>query len=172
MDMKKNGIDCEYINVADYVESRGLDYLEVVKRPNFKKKDYETKLYHKTLNMSFLCDGIIRYKGIYYILELKTEGSSKFWNREGVDPSHYNQGTSYSVALQIDHVLFVYISRDVFEMKSFMFTPTDEMKQNLVGRIEECDSYVKKMKVPPKSTDVARKTCDYCPYKSECRKDG
>lgn len=172
LDMKKNGIDCEYINVADYVESRGLDYLEVVKKPNFKKKDYETKLYHKTLNMSFLCDGVIRYKGIYYILELKTEGSSKFWSREGVDPSHYNQGTAYSVALQIDHVLFVYISRDVFEMKSFMFTPTDDMKQGLVGKIEECDNYVKKMKVPPKPTDVARKTCDYCSYKSECRKDG
>lgn len=172
LDMKKNNIDCEYVNVADYVRSRELDYLEITKEPNFKKKDYETKLYHKTLNMSFLCDGIIRYKGVYYILELKTENTNKFWSREGVDPSHYNQGTAYSLSLNIPDVLFVYINRDILEMKSFMFTPTDEMKQDLVGRIEECDSYIKKMIAPPKPEDVAKKTCEYCPYRTQCRKDG
>lgn len=172
LDMKKNGIDCEYINVADYVRSRELDYLEIVKEPNFKKKDYETKLFHKTLNMSFLCDGIIRYKGVYYILELKTENTNKFWVREGVDLSHYNQGTAYSMSLNIPNVLFVYINRDILEMKSFMFTPTNEMKQDLVGKIETCDSYVKRLIAPPKPTDVARKTCEYCDFKSQCRKDG
>lgn len=172
LDMKKNGIDCEYVNVADYVESRGLDYLEIVKRPNFKKKDYETKLYHKTLNMSFLCDGIIRYKGKYYILEFKSEKSAKFWNREDVDPYHYNQGTAYSSVLQIDDVLFVYVNRDTLEMKSFMFTPTDDMKQSLIGKIETCDSYVAKLTPPPKPSDVERKTCSYCKYASQCKKDG
>lgn len=172
LEMKSNGIDCEYINVADYVESRNLDYLEIKEKPNFKKGKFETKLYHKTLNMSFLCDGVIKYKNHYYILELKSEGGNKFYSREGVDPSHYNQGTAYSIALQIDEVLFVYISRDVLDMKSFMFIPTDDMKQELVGRIEECDTYVRNLKVPPKPVDVAKKTCDYCRYKAECRKDG
>jgi len=172
LDMNTNGIDCEYANVADYVTSRGLDYLEIREKPNFKKGKFETKLYHKDLNMSFLCDGIIKYKGKYYILELKTEGSNKYWNREGVDPGHYNQGTAYSVALQIDEVIFVYISRDILDMKSFMFVPTDEMKQALVGRITECDGYVKKKKAPPKPEDVTKKTCAYCPFKSECEKDG
>lgn len=172
IDMKDNGIDCEYVNVADYVASRQLDYLEIKKKPNFKKGDYETKLYHKTLNMSFLCDGIIRYKGKYYILELKTENANKFWSREGVDLSHYNQGTAYSIAFGIDEVIFVYISRDVLDMKSFMFVPTDDMKQELVGRIQTCDEYVSKRKAPPKPADVSKKACSYCPYKTECRKDG
>lgn len=172
LDMKKNKMDCEYVNVADYVRSRELDYLEVVKEPNFKKKDYETKLYHKTLNMSFLCDGIIKYKGVYYILEFKTENTNKFWVREGVDPSHYNQGTAYSMSLGIPNVLFVYINRDVLDMKAFMFTPSDDMKQELVGKIQECDEYVKKLIAPPKPKDVARKTCEYCSFKNQCRKDG
>lgn len=172
LDMNKNGIDCEYVNVADYVTGRQLDYLEIKEKPNFKKGKFETKLYHKTLNMSFLCDGIIRYKGKYYILELKTENSSKFYSRDKVDPSHYNQGTAYSVAFGIDEVLFVYISRDNLDMKSFMFTPTDELKQEMVGRIEECDEYVNKHKAPPKPVDVSKKTCEYCSYKTECRKDG
>lgn len=172
LDMRSNGINCEYVNVADYVRSRNLDYLDIVKEPDFEHGDYETKLYHKTLNMSFLCDGIIKYQNKYYILELKTESANKFWGRQGVDESHFNQGTAYSLSLQIDNVLFVYISRDTLDMQSFMFTPTDAMKQELVGRIQTCDEHVQKHSVPKKPENVARKTCTYCSYATQCRKDG
>lgn len=172
LDMKNNGMDCEYVNVADFVKHRELSYLDVVKEPDFKNGEYETKLYHKDLNMSFLCDGIIKYQSKYYILELKSENSSKFYSRAGVDTKHYNQATAYSLAFGLDDVLFVYISRDNLDMKSFMFTPSDEMKQNLVGLITNCDSYVKKLKVPPKPSNVEKRTCEYCSYKTQCRKDG
>ena len=89
-----------------------------------------------------------------------------------MNEAHHNQATAYSIAFGIDNVLFVYISRDTLGMKSFMFTPTDEMKQNLVGLITNCDSYVKKLKVPPKPVNVEKKTCEYCSYKTQCRKDG
>lgn len=165
--MKENGMECEYIDVAEFVKQRNLDYLDIV-----SKNGMETKLYHKNFNMSFMCDGIIKYKNHYYILELKTENSYKFANRKGVDPSHYNQGTAYSIAFGISKVLFVYISRDVLDMKAFMFTPSDEMKQNLIGYIEECDGYVSRMIAPPKPEDVSKKACSYCMYKTQCRKDG
>lgn len=172
LDMQLNGIDCEYVNVAEYVKSRGLDYLEIVKEPDFANGEYETKLYHKTLKLSFLCDGIIRYKGKYYILELKTEKSSKFWNRQGVDVNHYNQGTCYSLGLQISDVIFVYISRDTLDMKSYMYTPTDDAKQAIVGLIEECEQYVQKLTVPKKPESISLGVCEYCNYRAQCRKDG
>lgn len=173
IDMWSNCIDCEYIDVADFVETRGLtEYLDIVKRPDFAKKEYETKLYHKSLNMSFLCDGIIKYRGHYYILEIKTEASFKFNERKGVDPSHYHQAIAYSIAFGIDDVLFVYECRDNCSKKAFMYHVTDEMKQDLLGYIEECDSYIKKLKVPPIPSDVAKKTCSYCSYKGRCNKDG
>lgn len=165
--MKDNGMDCEYIDVAEYVKSRNLDYLNIVSRNGM-----ETKLYHKKLNMSFMCDGIIKYKSHYYILELKTESSYKFMNRKGVDPSHYHQGTAYSIAFNIPEVLFVYINRDVLDMKAFMFVPTDEMKHELIGYIEECDGYVSRHIAPPKPENVTKKACGYCMYKKQCRKDG
>lgn len=165
--MKDNGIECEYIDVADFVRSRNLTDLEIV-----SKQGVETKLYHKKFNMSFMCDGIIRYKGHYYILELKTENSYKFMNRKDVDPSHHHQATAYSLAFGLDQVLFVYISRDVLDMKAFMFNVTNEMKESLVGYIEECDGYVSRMIPPPKPEDIAKKTCTYCMYKSQCKKDG
>ncbi len=156
MQMKENGMDCEYIDVADFVKSRGLDYLEIK-----SKSGMETKLYHKELNMSFMCDGIIRYKGKYYILELKTENSYKFMSRQDTDPSHYNQATAYSLAFGIDDVLFVYISRDILDMKAFMFHVTPEMRDNLLEYIHECDGYVERHIAPPKPEDVTRKTCTY-----------
>ena len=165
--MKENGMNCEYIDVADFVKQRNLDYLDIV-----SKNGMETKLYHKKLNMSFMCDGIIKYKNHYYILELKTESSFKFVNRKDVDSSHYNQGTAYSIAFGIPEVLFVYINRDVLDMKAFMFVPTDEMKQNLIGYIEDCDGYVSRMIPPPKPENILKKTCTYCGYKTQCQKDG
>lgn len=166
--MKKNGMDCEYIDVRKFVTNRGLlDTLDII-----SQNGMETKLYHKTLNMSFMCDGIIKYKNHYYILELKTENSYKFMNRKDVDPSHYNQATAYSIALGLDEVLFVYISRDILDMKAFMFNVTGEMKENLIGYIEECDGYVKRLIAPPKSETVTKKACSYCMYKTQCRKDG
>ena len=91
--MKENGIDCEYIDVADFIKTRELNDLEI-----HEKHGMETKLYHKNLNMSFMTDGIIKYNGKYYILEIKTEASFKWQNRTGVDEKHYNQATAYSEA--------------------------------------------------------------------------
>ena len=165
--MKENNIDCEYVDVASYLKSRNLtDEIEIV-----SQQGMETKLYHKTYNMSFLCDGIIKYDNHYYILEIKTESSYKFMNRKGVDPSHYKQATAYSLAFHLDEVLFVYENRDVCDKKAYMFKVTDEMRNDLINYIETCDNYIKKDNVPPKPTDVAKKTCTYCAYKKYCEVD-
>ena len=119
-----------------------------------------------------MCDGIILYKGNYYILELKTESTGKFIERKGVDPKHYMQGTAYSEIFKIPNVIFVYINRDVLSMKSYMFTPTDEQKQEFIGKISTCDTYVAQGKVPPKPENAGAKLCNYCNYKTICRQEG
>lgn len=170
LDMKTNGMDCEYVNVEDFVRTRGLNNLQVVKSPDFNAKDYETKLFDKRLNISFLCDGIIRYKNKYYILELKTESTNKFMMRKGVDTKHYDQGTAYSILFNLENVIFIYVNRDVHNMKSYMFTPTQQMKQDLLDRISECDAFVLKNQVPPKP-DVDSRVCNYCNYRLKCEGD-
>lgn len=165
-DMKNNGFDCEYVNVADYVKSRNLDYLDIV-----EQSGNETKLYHKGLNISFMCDGIIKYRGKYYIIEFKTENSFKFATRTGVDESHIAQGTTYSMAFNIDKVIFVYISRDNLDKKAFMLNVTEGMKKQIIDKIEECDMYVNSNTVPPKPEKLPKNTCTYCNYKSMCKKE-
>lgn len=163
--MTLNGIDCEYVDIAEFVKSRNLNHLEIV-----GKSGEETKLYDKNLNISFLCDGIIKYKSKYYIIEFKTENSFKWNQRIGVDTSHYNQATTYSLELGLDDVIFVYISRDNLDMKSYLFHVTDEMRQKIIDYIETCDNYVRINSVPPK-VPVSSKACNYCLYKSRCEKD-
>lgn len=164
--MRENGMDCDYVDVAKFVQAREIPDIEII-----SQNGMETKLYHKTLNLSFLCDGIIRYRGVYYILELKTEGSNKFWMRQGVDPSHYHQASCYSLALQLDQVIFVYINRDTYDMKSYLFDVTSDMKQEIVGLITNCEDYVQENKVPPKPMDVTSKTCSYCKYRERCARE-
>lgn len=166
MAMKENNIDCEYINVAEYVKQHKLDYLDIV-----SQQGNETKLYHKGLKMSFLCDGIIRYKQHYYILEIKTETSSKWWERQGVNPDHVLQGTAYSEALKINEVIFLYENRDTCNKKTYMLKVTDEMRQRLVDKIVECEQYVENNMLPPKPLSVSKKTCAYCNYAERCRED-
>lgn len=172
LNMNRLGMDCEYINVADYVREKGLDYLQIVKEPNPEEGEFETKLYHTILDLSFLCDGIIKYKGEYYILEIKTETIYKWQSRDGIAEEHIPQGTCYSLCFNIDKVLFLYENRDNCSKKAYMLDVTDDMKYEIISKIEECDGYVSRLTAPPKPLNLDKKTCTYCKYKKACRKAG
>lgn len=165
--MKQYGFKCEYVDVGKYVKRRKLDDIEVISQSGM-----ETKLFNKKYNISFLCDGIIKFNNHYYILEIKTESSFKWNNREAPAEEHHNQVTSYSISLDLPEVMFIYVNRDNLNMKSYLFKPSDEMKQNLIGTIENCENYVNRKIAPPKPKDIERRTCEYCPYKLSCRKEG
>lgn len=164
--MKNYGFNCHYIDVAKYIKKHNVPDIEVV-----SKSGMETKLFHQKLNLSFLCDGIIKYQGKYYILEIKSESSYKWMSRRGVAPEHHNQATCYSISLGIEDVIFVYINRDTSDMKAYMFSPTGDMKQNIIGLINNCEGYVSRLIAPPKPTDIDRKNCEYCNYRTSCRKE-
>lgn len=161
--MKENGIDCEYIDVEEFVKNRNLEDIEVK-----GKQGNETKLYNKKLNISFLCDGIIKYKGIYRILEIKSETNGKWTSRSSVDYKHHNQAICYSTCLGLDEVVFLYVSRDLLFIKPFLYQVNQEMKDNLVNRLHSCDKYLIDNIVPPKEDTTS---CTYCKYKKQCGKD-
>lgn len=165
--MKDNGIDCEYIDVADFVKSRGLDiYLDIV-----DKCGNETKLFDRNRHISFLCDGIIKYQGKYYIVEFKTEASFKWKDRKGVDPKHYNQAITYSLELQLNDVIFVYINRDIVDYKAYLFSVTENDRERIINLIDTCENYVINRELPPLPEDASDRKCAYCAYRELCRRD-
>lgn len=167
--MKANGFDCEYVDVAEFVKSRNLTDLQIM-----RKQGMETKLFNKKYNISFLCDGIIKYKGHYYVLEIKTETSRKHYERRSskeAEDSHKTQATAYAVSFGIDDVIFLYENRDTCDKMTIFVHVTDEMKMDrVIGKIEECDGYVSRQIVPPKHPNKA--PCKYCNYLNSCKRDG
>lgn len=159
--MKDNGMDCEYIDVAEYIAEKKIPYVRVM-----SKEGHETKLRHTILNLSFLCDGIIRYKDEYYILEIKTEISFKWNNRTGVDDAHKNQATTYALCLGIPRVIFIYESRDVCDRKAYLFEVTPEMEKELSDMLTSTEEFVQRGEVPP--AEPSKMACRYCRYKSIC----
>lgn len=161
--MKDCNIDCEYVDVTEYVEEHNLDYLEIT-----GKKEFETKLFDTRYKVSFLCDGIIKYKGVYYILEIKTETDMKGANRADCDPKHHAQVTCYSLALGIDKVMWIYEERNFCVPKCFMSIITDEEREKFANYLLETEEYVSKGEVPAGTSEV--RYCTYCNFKTECKK--
>lgn len=48
---------------------------------------------------------------------------------------------------------------------------TEKMKKDLIQLIQDCDDYVDANIVPPKPIGIKAKICQYCIYRSQCRKD-
>lgn len=163
--MKNNGIDCEYVDVGDYVKSHNLTDIEVI-----SKQGNETKLHNKRYNINFLCDGVVRYQGKYYILEIKTETRDKFWQQNGVMPEHKLQGTAYSLSLEIDDVIYLYECRDNCAKKCYLLHIDSDMKNDLVAKIITCDTHVENNTCPPKPDNLSKSACAYCNYAEECKR--
>lgn len=164
--MHEFGIDCEWVDVEKYVE----DHCKELGTSVVKKSGFEYKCSNSKYNMSFLCDGIIKYKGVYYILEIKTESSFKWCKRENVDDKHKPQACCYSLCFGIGRVLFVYENRDTCSKKAYLYKPTqEEIKEQVVDKIEKCECYVKDCITPPKTEN--KRDCAYCKYSEICRKE-
>lgn len=163
MKMKSYSIDCEWIDVGKYVKDNKIPYTQVL-----SQNGNETKLFSERYNLRFLCDGLIKYKGEYYILEIKTESSSKFNNHTEPWPEHIMQATCYSLVLEVDKVIFLYENRDICTKKAMLVNVTPAMKDNVCNKMLDVEEYVVDGILPPKELDK----CKYCEYKSQCNKDG
>lgn len=165
-DFCNNHPDYEWIDPEEYIKENNIKYLEVVGR-----RGDEVKCFHTVLNMSFMCDGILKIRGEYYILEIKTESMFKYNKRDDVAEEHKTQASCYSLAFNINKILFLYECRDTLEKKTFPLNVTEKMQENLViNRINSCDTYVQNLTPPPKNE--IKKVCQYCKYTRRCRKDG
>lgn len=171
LEMKELGYDWEYVDVEDYVKQKQqqgkCSTLQVT-----GKRGMETHLIDTALKVSFMCDGIIRKisTGEYFLFEFKNQTSFKYAGKECVDTAHTDQVTCYCTLLDLDKAFVLYENRDVCQLECpEVFEVTEKMKKEMViDKIMECESYVEKLKAPPKIEDT--KACRWCSYKNMCRK--
>lgn len=159
----------EYVNVAEYVTNKQLP-LKIVKEPDFENGEYETKLFSEQYLMSFLCDGILRNKktGKYYILEIKSISNQGMYRLDKV-PDHYkDQAISYTQLLEIPDVIFLFVNRDVYNKKTFLFTPSREEIRNWQQKISDCLTCINLKILPDIPPEASNSFCKYCRYKEAC----
>lgn len=161
----------EYINVGEYIREHNLP-LEVKKEQDIENGQYETKCYSPEYNISFLCDGIIKRKDKYFILEIKSCGNQKMYHLDEVPEEYKAQAISYSQLLQIPEVLFLFVNRDLFQKKAFMFSPTREQIRAWQDKLAYGLECVKEKKIPEKPKEASNKFCQYCQYKEVCNEQG
>ena len=161
--MAELGYPVEWVDISDYLSTHPHLGTEV------KKIDgLETLLYNSIFNLSFKCDGIIKYKGLLRILEIKTEVEMKWIARNSPVPEHVDQAIAYSLGLGIEDVLFVYENRNVCSKKAYLCTINKIEKDRMIEKIARIDGFLADEKIPPKEESVSN--CKYCHYKTECVK--
>jgi CRISPR/Cas system-associated exonuclease Cas4 (RecB family) len=134
-----------------------------------KRRDgNEVLCYNSDYNLNFKCDGIIIYRGIKMILEIKTEEHFKWIQRFGPEPKHEFQAAAYSLGLGIDDVMFLYENRNYTTRKAYKITVSPEFKEIVKGRITHIMAYKHAEKIPPKE----KTKCQYCKYKAACKAQG
>lgn len=147
-----------WVSVEDYVKENSLP-LQVVER-----NGNEVKLQSTEYPIRFMCDGVLRIDGVYYILEIKTEGQKNNSVRDAENPKHTPQILTYSWLLRIPKVLLIYEGRNDFTQKYFIVNVTKKQWSNH----EEMIKRIVKNKDLPYLLKRDIGNCKYCRYKKAC----
>lgn len=164
-----NDSNWSYENVADYIENKHKEgkCLDVTVG---EQQGVETHLYNNRLHLSFLCDGIVKYKptGEYYLFEFKNKTSSKAKECDIFPEEHLLQVICYCLNLDLSKVLLLVENRDTCELIiPPLFEVTDEMKKQLEQNLLYYEDCVNKQIVPNKPENI---NCKFCSYQEICKK--
>ena len=164
----------EYVNVGQYISEHNLNDVKVIKPCDFERGVYETKLRHEGFGtpISFLCDGLLKHKGKYYILEIKSTNAGAFFKQNGVEEKHKAQAIAYSTLLNVNSVIFLYVERDLLNKKCFQYTPTKKEKDKFVSDVKYATHCIEYDLIPAKPIEAEqdKRFCAYCRYADECKK--
>lgn len=162
---EENYGDIEWIDPEQYIKD---NHITVKYGTSVRERvGNEVKLFNHTYQLSYMCDGIVKFKGKIYILEIKTCASFIFNKLTDVIDKHKMQATCYSMGLGIDDILFLYEDRGVLSHKGFLYHVTQEDKLQIANKIADVEEYLNRGELPPKEKDK----CQYCDYKEICRRD-
>lgn len=157
VDLAKEDEDLEWLNVAEYLEQNPVEGTVVDEK--FKKNDFETKCKNALMQLSFLCDGLIKFQGKLYILEIKTETMFKYTKHDEPYHEHKMQAACYGLCLGVSDVMFLYENRDNYDKKAYTYHITPEMEDEVLEKIQECEGYVELKQAP-----LVFCNSSYCPY--------
>ena len=164
-DLLSKKLGASWIDPEDYLRSQSFNY-----KYSCTKNDYETQVeIFEPVPIKFAPDGIIFWKGKYWLLEIKTSEYSSFDKLEAPKSQHLDQIKSYATILHIHNVLVIYQDRQYGGLKCFEVTISDNDMDEMWGMFREVQDYVVKNIAPPKPLDTRYCTSSYCRYCNKCK---
>lgn len=179
------GTACHEIIQRNLKEALGEDWIEVEDylRDNpqvrakydwqLEKSGYETKISIANPPIRFACDGIIRWKGEIYLLEIKTSEFASFDELTNPKEEHVDQIKCYATLLGIKHVLVLYQDRQYGGLKCFEMTISDSDNRYVLDRFQYVVDMVE-ANLAPEGLPKGDSWCSAarCPYYKKCTEWG
>lgn len=129
----KEALGDAWISVADYLNKFPIPYEYVLTED---EDSLETKVAIIDIPIHFACDGIVYWKGRYWLLEIKTAEWTSFDNLTDVKQVHRDQIKCYSAILNLAGVLVMYQDRLYGKIKVYEMTVTDAEKGQVIERMK------------------------------------
>lgn len=156
-------LGAEWVEVEDYLREFPIPY-----KYSLTKTEYETQVEIADPPIRFACDGIIKIRGIYYLLEIKSSDYESWRNLSGPKEHHLDQIENYSTILNIPHVLTLYVDRLYGGMKAYEYT----VSENIMSSAKQGMAYVQQMAaacIAPERLPAGDYMCSNCEYKLKCK---
>lgn len=172
-----NRPEIEWVDIKKFVEENNLPFdvlyepevLEVSKKYHITEDQacellgsHERLLIHRNKLISFKLDGLIKFEGEYYILEIKT--ASKIACQKAPLEKHQLQGKCYSFLLGVKKVIWIYESREDFKhtiaFQEITDAERDEIRDKLNRIVSASDPRILKRAID----------CTRCRYLDWCAK--
>lgn len=161
----------DWIDVRQYLKSINPEYKYTV------TKDEDSLEYFIEISdpwpIRFACDGVIRWKGKLYLLEIKTADFESWRNLTDPKDQHVDQVKCYASLMKLQGVLFVYQDRSYGGLKCYEVSVSEKDSESVFYRLSYVMDMVSKNLAPeplPKGDPWC--TANMCPYYKKCAEYG
>ena len=155
------GEEFEWIDVSQYLAEHPRAGVAIT----CETHGYETRVAIDRPPIRFACDGIVRFKGKLYILEIKSCEFSSLQDLTEPKQHHVDQVRSYSALLGIQDVLVLYIDRQYGDLKCFELHFTDKDNIDVWKEFTEiqqlAEACIAPEKLPPGDPWCSSSMCSY-----------
>lgn len=161
----QNVLGEDWLDIGEYLKSINPRYEYTV-----ELHGYESRIAIENPPIRFACDGIIRWKGKIYLLEIKTSDFSSWEKLTGPKSIHIDQVNSYATLFGIHDVLMMYQDRQYGGLKCFEVHISDLDIKATWDTFEYIVDMADK-NLPPKGLPPGDSRCSpsMCPYHKKCK---
>lgn len=157
----------EWIPLSKYLAEHPIPYKYTIHENGYETQIEITYPYP----IKFACDGVIRYKGTYYLLEIKTCELLSLQKLTGPKPHHLDQVKCYCTLLGIHNVWMLYQERQFGGLRSFTQYITDNDMTKTLLRFDHVIECVES-NIAPDPLPSGDPFCNGCRYHTKCSQWG